>query len=508
MRHIRRGIFVLAAVVFLVFPRTATAGQQAERAIKKVRQLVASGQIKKDAVIRITVKEGNINNFWGQDFQLKDEWEQRTGTMIDASIFPQIPVLAFLKKHPGTDITLARQNEYPDLVSGDYICDLAPYFKKYGFSPGGKPGSGLPDYYLPGMQMRFAGKVIAVPSDGDIAILYLRKDLLEDRSNGIKFKQKYGRDLVPPRTWDEYQDLVEFFHQPVKGFYGSCEERSPGSGWMFWMPRYVCRANPNRFLFDHNMRPLIDSPEGVAATRSYLKTVKFSPPGILDKGNNYSYTMPIFSSGHAFSLIITMAGAKVFNLDTSPVKGKFMCAHMPGVIVKNRLIRRTMFIYGNNIVIPSTSKNKDLAFLYAMWLSDRDISVRSVNVASGMSDPYRLSHFRNKDVRATYTPSCIDYLDKIREITLPSGIGVPGNNEYLQALNKNLWLASGNKISAREAMKRTAAQWEKITDKYGRKKQAYYWNNFKKKFPATSFEVPPDLKKRNNQNLKKEQRSK
>ena len=50
-----------------------------------------------------------------------------------------------------------------------------------------------------------------------MGLLY-RKDLLEDEKNKADFKAKYGIELAPPKTWDEYLKQVEFFTRD--GMYG------------------------------------------------------------------------------------------------------------------------------------------------------------------------------------------------------------------------------------------------------------------------------------------------
>jgi len=76
--------------------------------------------------------------------------------------------------------------------------------------------------------------------------------------------------------------------------------------------------------------------------------------------------------------------------------------------------------------------------------------------------------------------------------TLPAGTGLPGDTEYIQALNKNLLSAAKGKLTAKEAMEQTAQEWEAITEKYGREKQIRYWRAFIKNFPRESFPVSPD----------------
>jgi len=467
-------------------PTESLAGEQAERAIAAVKKLVETGEIEKGATIKLLVKQGNINNFWGNNFEMKFEWEERTGILIDATIMPQRPVLEYIKENKDIDITVARQCEYPDLYVGNYIADLTPFVNKYKFVFDDNPVNG---YILPKMQTEFDSKVVAIPADGDITVLYLRKDLMDDPVHKEAFKKKYNRDLTMPETWGQYQDLIEFFHNYRDGFYGSCEQRDPLTGWMFWMPRYTCQANPSQYLFDENMHPLIDSPAGVAATESYLATIPFSPPDVLKEDNDYNYTMPFFKNGDGFSSIITLAGAKVYNLESSAIKGKFTCVPIPGAKVGDRLIKRPSFIYGNNLVIANTSEHKELAFLFAMWLSDPDISIRSILVTSGIADPYRMNHITDERAWSIYTKQVLDNLARQITITIPAGTGLPGDTEYIQALNKNLLLAGKRELTAKEAMECTAQEWEAITEKYGREKQIRYWRSFTKKFPQESFPV-------------------
>ena len=160
---------------------------------------------------------------------------------------------------------------------------------------------------------------------------------------------------------------------------------------------------------------------------------------------------------------------------------------MPGTVIAEKLIRRTSFIYGNNIVINHSSKNPELAFLYAMWFTDPDVSLRSISVISGMADPFRANHIKDQRVWPIYTKQAVDTLEQQARIAVPSGTGLPGDTEYIKALNANLWRAGKGELTAEAAMKQTAEAWEKITVKYGRDKQIRYWRSFKAKFPLLTL---------------------
>ena len=70
-------------------------------------------------------------------------------------------------------------------------------------------------------------------------------------------------------------------------------------------------------------------------------------------------------------------------------------------------------------------------------------------------------------------------------VTLPPGTGLPGDGEYLDALDQHLWLAARGELSAKEAMKRTAQDWERITQRRGRDKQLAWLRIFNAGFAAT-----------------------
>lgn len=475
--------------VSMISPGISLGGEQADRAIAAVRKLVEEGQVPKDAVLRVVAKQGNVANFWGKDLTLKAEWETQTGTRLDVSTMPQQPLLNFMKEKRDFDISVARQQEYPDLFTEGLIADLTPLFSTFGLKWDANPSSG---YYLLKAQTEFDQKIVAVPADGDIAILYLRKDLLDDADNRRRYQSRYKRNLQIPKTWQEYQRQIEFFYDPARGFYGSCEEREPTTGWMFWMPRYLSQSSPVRYLFDENMHPLIDSPEGVAATKSYLAVLPYSPADILKEGNNYSYTVPIFKRGDCYANMMTPAGAKINSVPMSPIRDKFTTVAMPGTLIGGQLVSRPSFIYGNNIVVAASSKQKELAFLYAMWLTDPDVSLRSVLVVGGFADPYRFNHYKDEAAKQVYTSQGLDAMEKQLVNAVPAGTGLPGDNDYIQALSLNLWRAGRGDFGAEEAMKKTAAEWEAITERHGREKQKKYWKQFKEKFPTATLSMTQD----------------
>jgi len=58
---------------------------------------------------------------------------------------------------------------------------------------------------------RVGGERKAVQFDADATILGYRKDLFEHPEEKSAFKERYGYELAPPETWEQYLDIAEFF---------------------------------------------------------------------------------------------------------------------------------------------------------------------------------------------------------------------------------------------------------------------------------------------------------
>ena len=466
-----------------LLPIVAAAGEQADQAIAAVRKLVASGQVAPGARLQLGFKQGNINAFLGRELSLQKEWENLTGIVLDARIVPQQPIRQLLQNETGIDITVARNHEYPDLLAEGLIADLGPLYAEYGFRLGDDRGDG---FIRPELQAWVGDRAVAIPADGDILLMYLRKDLLDSPQEQAAFRKAYGRPLAAPKTWAEYEELVQFFHRPTQGLYGCVEERDQEGAWMYWMPRFLSTASPYQTLFDGQMHPLLNTPAGITATESYIATVKYGPPGITDDGKGYNYGLPLFTQGKAFAVFFTVAAAKMFNGDGSAVRGKFVALPVPGYRHGGQVLHRNTLIYGNNLVVAKSAKNPRLAFLYAMWLTDPDVSTRSIGVTGGFADPYRWNHLRDARIREIYTPEALETFAAEWAVTLPAGTGLRGDGDYLAALDRNLTAAARGDIGAQEAMKRTSAEWETITERLGRADQIRQWQGFRKRFGGHS----------------------
>jgi multiple sugar transport system substrate-binding protein len=60
--------------------------------------------------------------------------------------------------------------------------------------------------------LRWGDRVYALPVLGEGPVCFYRLDLFADPDHKSAFRARFGRDLAPPATWEDYADLAEFFN--------------------------------------------------------------------------------------------------------------------------------------------------------------------------------------------------------------------------------------------------------------------------------------------------------
>ncbi len=101
----------------------------------------------------------------------------------------------------------------PDLAQAGALEVLDPYVDKYGFRA--ELQKIAPTYR--DNQMTVKGKIYGFPDDGDVFLMYYRKDIFARPDLQKEFKAKYGYDLAPPKTWKQFDQIGSFLTEKLKG---------------------------------------------------------------------------------------------------------------------------------------------------------------------------------------------------------------------------------------------------------------------------------------------------
>jgi multiple sugar transport system substrate-binding protein len=372
-----------------------------------------------------------------------------------------------------------------DFAGNGYIEPLDDYIKKDPASVNDpKMDDILPPFYQ--LYCRFGGKTYAMAIDGDVLMLQYRKDLFENPDEQAAFKAKYGKDLAPPETWEDWLQVSQFFvrkkGEKVGGqvldhdFYGSAEFGARGFSVYWFLNRF---ASTGGMYFDENMKPGITTPAAAAALQNMVDSLKSSPPDTLAYG--YDQLRDVFLKGYT-AMVIQWSDVpkKAEDPAISNITGnKVGIALVPGTKLADGTINhRSMMPVGRVVAVAKDSQNKDAAYWVAKHVS-YDRSLDDVSTMLTGLDPYRTSHFQHPEAFTMFPTKeqAQDYLKGV-EANLAHGfpeIFIPGAAAYTDALDVHVQKALTGEEKPTDALAAAAKEWDAITDKLGRDKQIALW---------------------------------
>lgn len=121
------------------------------------------------------------------------------------------------------------------------------------------------------------GSLVQLPRHSDVSELYYNKKFYDDADNKKNYKAKFGRDLAPPQTWDEFAQQAKFFAKPPS-VYGTL---FPGKDEAITGRFYEMLVADGGQLFDKSWHPTFNSAAGVKALDFFVDLYK---AGAVPKG--------------------------------------------------------------------------------------------------------------------------------------------------------------------------------------------------------------------------------
>jgi multiple sugar transport system substrate-binding protein len=259
---------------------------------------------------------------------------------------------------------------------------------------------------MPGVWAEYAkgldGKTYGLPFWASSVVLYYRCDLFDDPKEQAAFKAKYGRDLTVPKTWQEWEQVAEFFTRPDQNLHGSTLMGK--RAYNINVPitdRYFGLGAPD--WLDANGKPLIyTKPELMQqAFEQYLKSAQWANPDYA--ATEYFETTNTFISG-ATAMAEQWAGA-AFNDAQDPTKskivGKACIAPLPG---------GSGLGGGHFWAIAKDTPNPDCTWVFTQLMGSKKY-VKEFLLNDGV-DPARSSTYEDPDVKKYYAPGYGENLAK------------------------------------------------------------------------------------------------
>ena len=183
------------------------------------------------------------------------------------------------------------------------------------------------------------GKAYGIPSEGDVYILYVNKELY----------QKAGLDpYKPATTWNEWLSDMKKIADPKNKIYGTAIQAMKATSPPLFLQTFFLANGANFFNEDYT-EVIMDSPEGIAAFKFFIElyTVHNLIPNPTEVGYNEMTMM--FANGNVASMMLHGIGRGVIEAKNPTIKDKMISVPFPG---------KTNAIAGRGTLYALSSKTK------------------------------------------------------------------------------------------------------------------------------------------------------
>jgi multiple sugar transport system substrate-binding protein len=211
------------------------------------------------------------------------------------------------------------------------------------------------------------GHFIGMPQWANAEVLYYRKDLFSDPKEQANFKAKYGYDLNPPTTWQQFTDMAQFFtRKDASGnvtLYGTDAKGAVETEWL----AEVLQAGSPGVVLDKSGNVIINNAQHVQALQfdaDLACKYKVTPPNAAEI--DWNAAQNLFYQGQTAMMLFWAHAYRMTPAD-SKVADKVGVAPMIGGPGGVGAIPGPWYNF-----VPSAGKNKDLAKQYVQFAYDHN----------------------------------------------------------------------------------------------------------------------------------------
>lgn len=445
-------------------PRPAWAASAAQAAVDAAKQY--SGE--------------EISIVWEAGLQALDplnfsgpKWKELTGISVKVIEVPTAEMFTkILQEHRAGTGAYDALNVIPswmgDLARAGALEPLDPYVDKYGYREELKE---IAPVYRDN-QMTVEDTVYGFPDDGDVFVMYYRKDVLGDPKIQAAYREKYGQDVpVPPKNWQEFDQLGALITEVTGGKpYGAAFFRDPPYAQQMFQERF--RVYGGKFFDAETMAATVNGEAGVRVFNEWLAENEWMPAGVQTWG--FVENLAAFLQGDtAMTISWPPYGRWAAGYGTeqealswvpkSQVSGKVGYSMTPG--------GHPQLASGFSLCVSASSTKKEAAYLFIQWLNSKEVSLERVQLPYALRDPFRDSHFASQEYKQRW-PEAPEYLAALQDGAVNGllDLSLLQTDRYEEALRQGisrLW--AGEEPQA--ILDGVAQQWDAITQRIGLDKQ-------------------------------------
>ncbi len=262
--------------------------------------------------------------------------------------------------------------------------------------------------------LRFGTKLSALPwHDGPQCLVY-RSDIFKDPNRRAAFQSQFGRDLLPPATWEEFEQVARFLTEPETNLYGTAFAAHPdGHNTLYDFVLQIWSRGGE--LTDLEGRPHLLSLESIQALDFYRSTVR-NPSLCHPRSTHLDSTQSgdLFLGGEVAMMANWFGFASRAIRPGSHLEDKVAIAPLPAVVGADRVSLSVFWA----LAMGAGSLHKSLAwdFLRFVTAPERDLGITHHGAVAT-----RLSSWRDPDLRSRIPVYAQIEALSLRARTLPGG---------------------------------------------------------------------------------------
>lgn len=371
------------------------------------------------------------------------DYEAQTGVHINIAQFPYANLfekeLIDLNARTGAyDLIMMDDPWFPTFATKQFLTELTPLLQKRGQN---SPESDFVETSIAVCRHPYQnGALYALPYVGNSQLFFYRKDVFE----------KHGLNAT---TWDDVLAAAKTIQEKERGsgMYGYVMRAAQGNAAVAdFMPIFWAFGGE---MFDASGKPVVNSPEGIAALEFMIELGKYSPPGYASF-NADEVGAHLLQGTAAMSINWPAWISRFDDPAKSKVIGKMEFTTLPAGRKPGQAE------IGNWLIaIPRYSQNAEAAMDFLLWATTAEQMKRS---ALRGNPPTRRSLFQDAELVAKFPA----YPAQLRSLeTSRPRPRTPQWNEIENAFGIFLSKANSGALSPAEAMNQANAEIEKIVQR-------------------------------------------
>lgn len=305
------------------------------------------------------------------------EFEDQTGISVNFEAIPeqqqrQKMVVELASGAASFDVAQASiAVQKRQIGRGRWFTDLTPFFN----SASANPDFDVADFGQGAISFakQRDGRLDMMPMNLDYWVLYYNKEILSNA--GVEY----------PKNFDDIVKVCQKVHKPSENRFGFVSRGVKNANVPVWTTFLL---GMNQETIDATGKLITDTADAVAAAEIYKRlNSEFAPAG--SSGFNWAECQTVFSQGQAaFWLDGIGFAAPLENPQRSKIVGKVGY----GIVPAGPKAHHTA-LFGDALGIPESSKNKQAAFYFLMWATNKSNQAKMLRAGAGV--PSRTSPLKD-----------------------------------------------------------------------------------------------------------------